>query len=105
MAIVTLEEMLRQLGITAETGSDLWPLISQKIDAAQSHVERMLGFTFASTYGGDGQDPVPEPLKEAVMQLAAWWFEQREAGIVGQGASVVPFGVAEIVDGYRNWTF
>ncbi|QRZ15398.1 phage gp6-like head-tail connector protein [Paracoccus methylovorus] len=100
MAIVTLEQMKDQLGLTADQDADD-ALISGKIEAAQDHVERLLGYTFAERY----PDPaiIPASLKEAVMQLAAWWFENREA--VSDVSRSLPFGVAEIVNEYREWAF
>ena len=103
MAIVTLAEIKEQLNFTPDLGAADDALLQRKIDAAQDHVERMLGFRFADTYGGEGQDPIPPALIEAVSQLAAWWYEIREAA--GEGAREVPFGVTDIVEGYREWSF
>lgn len=44
-------------------------------------------------------------MQEAILQLAAWWFENREAATIGDAAKAVPFGVAEIVQEHRGWTF
>lgn len=104
MSVVTLEEFKDQLQWTADLGAADDALMSRKIEAAQDHVERLLGFTFAATYGGTGQPPVPPALKEAIFQLAAFWFENREAATDGPRVTL-PFGVAEIVNEYRTWTF
>lgn len=37
------------------------------------------------------------------MQLACWWFEHREA--VSDRDTRLPYGVDEIVNEYREWTF
>lgn len=103
MAIITLAEMKAQLAFTDDLGAVDDELISGKIDAAQSHIERLLGFKIEATYGGVDQDPVPSDLKEAVFQLAAWWYDNREA--VGASASELPFGVSSIVNEYRGFTF
>lgn len=103
MAIVTAAELTDQLGLEGIDGLD--SLLVQKIAAAQGHVERLLGFKIEECFGGEDQEPVPEPLREAVLQLAAWWFEQREAGVVGQGVAQPPHSLPEIVAEYREWTF
>lgn len=48
---------------------------------------------------------VPAPLVEAVCQLAAWWYAQREAALVGVNAAEIPLGVTDIVNGYRDWSW
>lgn len=103
MAIVTLSAVKEQLAFTDDIGTTDDALILRKIEAAQNHVERLLGFKIEATFGGVDQDPVPPVLIEAVSQLAAWWYEQREAA--GDGAREVPFGVREIVTEYREFTF
>lgn len=103
MAIVTLEDMMRQLSLTNDAPADDLTLLGDKIAAAQNHVERLLGFQIEATFGGDGQDAIPPALIEAVKQLAAWWFENREAAT--DLARVLPFGVSEIIDEFREWSF
>lgn len=103
MAIVTLDQLREQLNFTADMGSVDDALLSLKLDAAQDHLERYLGFKIEDTYGGLDQPEIPPALREAVCQLAAFWYEVREAA--GEGARVIPFGVTEIADGYREWTF
>jgi hypothetical protein len=80
-------------------------LLDQKIQAAQQHIERLLGFKIEETFGGQDQDPVPPVLVEAVCQLAAWWYEQREAAVTGTIVNEVPFSVREIVAEFREYTF
>lgn len=103
MAIVTTAELIDQLGLEGIEGLD--DLLAQKIAAAQAHIERLLGFRIEEQFGGEDQDPIPEPLREAVLQLAGWWFEQREAVIVGAGAVHAPHSLPEIVAEFREWTF
>lgn len=105
MAIVTLAEIKEQLSFTDDIGSVDDALLQRKIDAAQNHVERLLGFKIEETFGGAEQDPVPPALVEAVSQLAAWWYEMRETAVAGDRVSEVPFGVWEIVNEYRERTF
>lgn len=103
MAIVTLDIIKEQLAFTDDIGDVDDALLQRKLDAAQNHVERLLGFKIEATYGGEEQDPVPPALIEAVTQLASWWYENREAA--GEAAREVPFGVREIVTEYREFTF
>lgn len=52
-----------------------------------------------------GVEDVPETLREAIAQLAAWWYEQRETAIAGGDAREIPFGVAELLREHRGWSF
>lgn len=104
MAIVTLADLKGQLNFTPDLGTEDDALLLAKIDAAQDHVERMLGFRIAATFGGQDQDPIPPSLAEAVLQLAAHWYENRETASP-EGLREVPFGVSEIVSSYREWSF
>lgn len=102
MAIVTSIEMKAQLNVTlAEDDA----LIDGLIAAAEAHTERLLGFTFSATYGGAGQPTLPPDLKHAVMMLAAHWYDNREATLVGVTAQAIPFGVSEIVSEHRTFTY
>lgn len=103
MAIVTLTDLKAQLSFTDDIGTDDDALLTGKIDAAQNHIERLLGFKIEETFGGDGQDPIPPALSEAVLQLSAHWYENREAA--SDSLRELPFGVREIVTEYREFTF
>ena len=99
MAIVTVDQLKAQLNFTADIGSADDALLTAKIDAAQAHIERMLGYTLHAT----GPGAAPADLREAVLQLAAHWYEAREAA--GDGLKEVPFGVRDIVMGRKCWSF
>ncbi len=103
--ILTVPELKEQLNFSADLGTADDALLGRKLAAAQDHVERMLGFKIEVTYGGAEQEPVPPALIEAVAQLAAHWFENREASLVGVTATTIPFGVQQIVSEYREWSF
>lgn len=103
MAIVSITELSEHVGLTDDApGEDLLTL-QAKGDAAQNHIERLLGYRIQDEFGGADQDRIPDALKEAVLQLAAWWFEHREA--VSDRDRRLPYGVDEIVNEYREWTF
>ncbi|MFS8124212.1 head-tail connector protein [Rhizobium sp. BR 250] len=102
--IITVPQIKEQLNIDAEDNSDD-ALLSRKIEAAQNHVERLLGFKVAERYGGDEHEAVPPALMEAVSQLAAHWYENREASVIGMSAGALPFGVQDIIREYRDYSF
>lgn len=103
MAIVDLDEVKEQLNQSLDIDDDL---IGRKIEAAQDHIERMLGFKVEERYGnGNNQEAVPPALKECVCQLAAHWYENREATLVGVNAHVLPLGVDDVITEFRDWSW
>ena len=51
------------------------------------------------------QAAITPALVEAVCQLAAHWYENREGTVVGATAQALPFGLSDIVREYREWSF
>lgn len=106
MAIVTMDQVKAQLNQTLDLDD---ALILRKIDAAQSHIENLLGFKIETQYPPTTDDPpastVPPALAECVCQLAAHWYENREAVLVGVNAQALPIGVEDIVREFRNWSW
>lgn len=100
MAVVTVDEIKEQLNITADLGTADDALLGRKIAAAQDHIERLLGFKIAVAYPTD----IPPALVEAVSQLAAHWYENREATSPAT-LQTIPFGVQAIVAEYREYSF
>lgn len=105
MAIATISDLKDQLSFTDDIGGADDVILMRKLDAAQNHVERMLGFKIEECFGGEDQDPIPPNLIEAVLQLGAWWYEQRETAVTGTIVAEVPYGVQELVNSYREWTW
>lgn len=103
--ITDLAAMKSQLNITEDLGNGDDDLITGKIAAAQNHIERLLGFKIEDTFGGDDQDDVPSALIQAVQLLAAHWYENREAVLVGVLGQGLPLGVWDIVTEYREYSF
>ncbi|WP_297775617.1 head-tail connector protein [uncultured Roseovarius sp.] len=103
MAILALHELKEHLAFTDDIGGADDALLQRILNAAHNHIERLLGFRIEECFGGEEQDPVPPALIEAVSQLAAWWYENREAA--SDSARALPFGVGEIVNEYREFTF
>ena len=86
--IITTNDLRDHLGLPE--GQDE-ALLTAKIEAAQAAVEQYVGSTL--------DDTAAAPLKEAVRQLAAHLYENRE----GQA---LPLGVFDLVGPYRTeWTF
>ncbi len=79
------------------------PLLTRLLAAATKHVERLLGFALDDT--DELPDGAPEDLEHAVYMLAAHWYENREASIVGVSAQSMPFGLADIIAEHRHYTF
>lgn len=109
MAIATVPQLREQLNFTADLGSADDALLARLLEAAQNHLERTLGFAIGAAVAevpprSGFEAGVPPALVEAVLQLAAWWYEQREAAAEVQ-LHEVPFGVSEIVAGFRDWSF
>lgn len=106
--IATVPELNEQLNLTPDLGAADDALLGRKIAAAQDHIERLLGFKIETAYPPAGDPPiatVPPALKEAVLQLSAHWYENREATLVGVTAQELPFGVWSIVNEYREYSF
>ena len=103
MAIVTFDELAAQVGLTNDAPDDDMLSLQQKGDAAQTHIETWLGFKIEERFGGINLPPVPEDIKEAVLQLAAWWFANREA--LADSDKLLPFGVQDVIAARREWTF
>jgi uncharacterized phage protein (predicted DNA packaging) len=93
---VTVALLKAQLNLA---GSDDDALLAHKIAAAQAWIEDQIGTPFAEI------DPLPATLDEAVLQLAAHWYENREAVLVGASAAEIPFGVRDLIRPYREWEF
>ncbi len=103
MTIATLGHLKMHLNFTPDLGPEDDHLLESKLASAQSLIERQLGFKIEERFGGQDQDPIPPDLIEAVLQLAAWWYENRETA--GDGARDMPWGVADIVVAHRDWSF
>ena len=92
MARVSVSELKSQLNLDHDLDD---ALLGQKIDAAEGYC--------LSYIGGEFPDPVPVPLLQAIMMLAAFWYERREAGALNCNPYIIPFGVHDILQAYRSW--
>lgn len=70
-------------------------LLTHKLAVAEDWISNYTGTPFAD------HDPVPASLTEAALQLAAYWYVQRE-GASDMRLTAVPFGVLELINPYRE---
>lgn len=68
-------------------------LLTHKLEAAELWIANFTGVEF------DAGNPA---MTEAALQLAAYWYEQREAASFGLTTAPVPFGVRDLLSPYRN---
>jgi uncharacterized phage protein (predicted DNA packaging) len=55
--------------------------------------------------GAEVTDDAPAPVVEAIKQLAAHLYQNRESSLVGVTAQVLPFGMLDLLEPYRAWAF
>jgi uncharacterized phage protein (predicted DNA packaging) len=96
MSVVQLADMKAHLNITFTTDDGL---IMGKIAAAEDWISKYVGAPWPPTA------PVPGALLEAIMQLAAHLYENREATLVGVTSQDLPFGLLDLLTPYRAWAF
>ena len=95
MAAVTLDQAKAHLRVTI-TDDD--QLITDKLSAAQAWIG-------AYTASDPTADATPPPVNEAVLQLTAHLYENREASLVGVTAQELPFGMLDLLANYRAFAF
>lgn len=99
--ICTLQELKEELAFSADLGAEDDVMMGRKLQAAQNHVEQLLGYKIEEQFGDAlGQEPLPAPIKEAVLGLAAHLYDNR-----GEDGPAMPEWVADVVQCYRGWTF
>lgn len=69
-------------------------LLTHKLAVAEDWIGNFVGKPFAA------HDPMPASLTEAALQLAAYWYVQRE-GASDMRLTAVPFGVIDLLRPYR----
>ncbi len=91
---MTLDELKAHLNLDHDADD---VLLVGKLTAAQVWVGTYIGTPLTSLQA------IPANVSEAVLQLAASWYEQREAVAFGN-AWTVPFGVHELLAPARTWS-
>ncbi|MEF2071904.1 head-tail connector protein [Consotaella aegiceratis] len=77
--------------------------LTRLLDAATAHVEAQLGFAIDDAT--EFPDGTPADVEQAVLMVAAHWYENREASLVGVSAMEVPIGAADIIANHRSYTY
>lgn len=96
MPIIDLDAAKSHLNVTTDADD---AVITIQIAAAELWIGRWLPVPLAE------MEEVPADLRQAVLMLVGHWYENREATIVGVNAEAIPFGVQEIIDAHREWSF
>lgn len=78
-------------------------VLPRVLDAAKAHTARQLGFALDDIV--EYPDGTPADLEQAVLMLAAHWYENREASIAGVAMMPVPIGYDDIIRDHRSYTY
>ena len=97
--MISTDDLRRQLNIT---GTDDDMLLGDKILAASEWVSLYTGIPMPAVPLDPNAIPtcIPAPVKEAVKQLAAHLYANREATLVGVTAQELPFGMLDLLRPY-----
>jgi Phage gp6-like head-tail connector protein len=94
-AVTPLALLKSQLNITDATDD---ALLAHKLEAAEQWVAGFIGRL--SWFSATPNESIAAALTEAILQLAAYWYEQREAASFGVAINPIPFGVHELLRPY-----
>lgn len=95
--MTALSDLKAQLNLTDE-GDD--ELLTRYVAAAEKFTANFVGGETPVTYSS-----APADLCQAVLLLAAHWYENREATLVGVSAHELPLGFHELANAHREWVF
>lgn len=100
MTILSVIDLKEHLNII---DADDDSVIAAKIGAAEAWIAQFIGVALddAETF----PDGTPEPIKEAIRQLVAHLYENREATLVGLSITDVSPGLFDLMAPYRVWSF
>ncbi|WJR76010.1 head-tail connector protein [Bradyrhizobium sp. NP1] len=93
--MITLDQAKAHLNVTTTFDDDL---ITDKLAAAKGWVT---DYTGASV----DLDTTPAPVREAVLQLTAQLYDNREITASGITAQSLPFGFLDLLVNYRAYSF
>ena len=77
--------------------------LSRSLAAARAYAERFIGYRLDDAT--EFPDGPPDDLLVAVLMLAADWFENREASLIGLSIRPLPIGVSDVFANYRRYTY
>lgn len=98
MAYATLDELKAQCRVTFDDDDDA---LQGYLDAA---IEYVRGFLADDPEADSPPSDIPDDVKQAVLLVAAGWYEQRES-IVPDTLREIPFGARDLINQLRGWTF
>jgi hypothetical protein len=97
---LALADLKTQTNVTG-TADDA--ILTRLLAAATAHVASELGFAIDDEV--EFPDGTPADLEQAVLMVAAHWYENREGSLVGVTAQELPMGVADIIRNHRSYTY
>lgn len=100
MTIITVADAKAHMNITTSADD---ALIADKLATAEAWISLYIGRLLDDAEAFP--DGTPEPLKEAVRQLVAHLYENREATLVGLNMVDVSPGLFALMAPYRDWAF
>lgn len=92
--MLTLSDAKAHLNVTTDDDD---ALITSKLATATEWV--------ALYTGADITDAAPKPVNEAILQLTAHLYANREASLIGVTAQSLPMGFLDLLEPYRAWCF
>lgn len=72
-------------------------LLQHYLDAAETWASGYLGLPLS-----DFQPAIPADVKQAILQVAAHYYQNREAALIGVNAYDLPYGIDELLRKYRR---
>jgi hypothetical protein len=92
--MLTLDDAKAHLNVTTDVDD---ALITAKLAAATEWT--------ALYTGAEITDTTPKAVNEAILQLTAHLYANREASLVGVTAQSLPMGFLDLLEPYRAWCF
>ena len=92
---VSTANLKAHLNLTTDADDSL---LGDKIAASSQWIAEYTGIPIDAT-------DMPAPVNEAIRQLAAHLYENREATLVGVSVQSLPFGLLDLLMPYRAWVF
>jgi uncharacterized phage protein (predicted DNA packaging) len=93
--MISLDDIKAHMNLTTDQDD---ALLTEKLAAAADWVSKYTGIPADS-------DNIPASVNEAVRQLTAHLYENREATLVGITAQQLPFGFLDLLANDRQWVF
>ena len=72
-------------------------LLRHYLEAAEARVSGMIGLPLS-----DFEPNIPADIKQAILQVAAHLYQNREAALIGVNVYDLPYGVADFLRKYRK---